>query len=137
LSAPHFRANEAALALLARAARVVRGRDEAGGIVVQTRQPDHPVLAAAVASEPQRLEAAERELRAAMRLPPFAALAQLSLPPAPTRCAAGLASRCLVRTIKTRSWSGRPITRRCAMPSSTRTPRGSPSTPFGPEAHRL
>jgi primosomal protein N' (replication factor Y) len=78
LSAPHFRANEVTLTLLARAARVVRGRHEGGSIVVQTRQPDHPVLAAVIASEPQRLDATERELRAAMRLPPFAALAQLS-----------------------------------------------------------
>jgi primosomal protein N' (replication factor Y) len=78
LAAPHFRANETALALLARAARVVRGRTEDGRVIVQTRQPDHPVLAAAAASEPQRLDPVEREMRAALRLPPFAAMAQLS-----------------------------------------------------------
>lgn len=78
LSAPHFRANEATMALLARAARIVRGRGDDGRIVVQTRQPQHPVLDAAVAGEPQRLAGHERELRASLRLPPCAALAQLS-----------------------------------------------------------
>jgi primosomal protein N' (replication factor Y) len=78
LAAPHFRANEAALALLARAARVVRGRTEGGRVVVQTRQPDHPVLAAASAGEPQRLAVADRELREVLTLPPFAAIASVS-----------------------------------------------------------
>jgi primosomal protein N' (replication factor Y) (superfamily II helicase) len=78
LSAPHFRANEAALALLARASRIVRGRTEDGRVVLQTRQPDHPVLAAAVASEPQRLAEIDAELRRELRLPPFSAVAQVS-----------------------------------------------------------
>jgi primosomal protein N' (replication factor Y) len=83
LSAPHFRADEAALALLARAARIVRGRTANGRVVVQTRQPEHPVLAAAVAAEPQRLAAAETELRRELQLPPFSALAQVSADGAP------------------------------------------------------
>jgi hypothetical protein len=45
-----------------------------GGVVlVQTRLPDHPVLSAAVAADPGRLD--ERELRRELRLPPYAALA--------------------------------------------------------------
>ena len=83
LSAPHFRANEAAIALLARAARIVRGRNEDGRIVIQTRQPDHLVLTAAVAADVPRLTDAEAALRREMRLPPFAALAQLSGAAAP------------------------------------------------------
>ncbi len=78
LSAPHFRADETTMALLARASRIVRGRTGDGRIVVQTRQPDHPVLAAAVASEPKRLSNPESALRREMGLPPFAAMAQVS-----------------------------------------------------------
>jgi primosomal protein N' (replication factor Y) len=78
LSAPFFRANEAALALMARAARVVRGRLGDGTVVVQTRQPDHPVLRAAVASDPSRLVAVDEPIRRDLALPPFAALAQVS-----------------------------------------------------------
>jgi primosomal protein N' (replication factor Y) len=84
LSAPHFRANEAALALLARASRIVRGRTEDGRVVLQTRQPDHPVLVAAVASEPQRLADVDAELRRELHLPPFSAFAQVSGDGAPS-----------------------------------------------------
>ncbi len=84
LSAPHFRANEAALALLARASRLVRGRSEDGRVVLQTRQPDHPVLAAAVAAEPQRLADVDGEMRRELRLPPCTAVAQVSGEGAPT-----------------------------------------------------
>jgi len=78
LAAPHFRANEAALALLARASRLVRGRAEDGRVLVQTRQPDHSVLAAVTAIDPGRLSAVDRELREALGLPPYAAIAQVS-----------------------------------------------------------
>jgi primosomal protein N' (replication factor Y) len=74
LSAPHFRANETALALLARAARIVRGRLGDGRVVVQTRQPDHPVLRRA----PQEVVAEDDVLRRALDLPPYVALARLS-----------------------------------------------------------
>ncbi|MEY2418544.1 MAG: hypothetical protein QOG90_1224 [Actinomycetota bacterium] len=74
LSAPHFRANEAALALLARASRIVRGRLEDGRVVVQTRQPDHPVLKL----EPHRVVEEDDVLRRALDLPPYVALARLS-----------------------------------------------------------
>jgi primosomal protein N' (replication factor Y) len=78
LSAPRYRANEEALGLLARASRVVRGRNEDGLVLVQTRQPDHPVLKAAVASDPARLNATDAAMRSELRLPPFAAVAQVS-----------------------------------------------------------
>ncbi len=78
LSAPHFRANEATLSLLARAARVVRGRSEKGVVIVQTRQPDHPVLRAVSAIDPTLVSTPDAEMREALRLPPFAALAHLS-----------------------------------------------------------
>ncbi|MDQ6945717.1 MAG: hypothetical protein M3256_05445, partial [Actinomycetota bacterium] len=76
LLAPRFRATEEALGLLARASRVVSGR--AGRILVQTRIPDHQVLAAATTADPDRATAGEREVRLALRWPPFAALAAVS-----------------------------------------------------------
>jgi primosomal protein N' (replication factor Y) len=117
LVASRFAAGEEALALLARAARVVGGRagpvgarpvgsraagaravgapavggrdgggrdgggrdgggrDGGGRILVQTRLPGHAALAAAVHADPSRLTDGERELRLALGLPPFAALA--------------------------------------------------------------
>jgi primosomal protein N' (replication factor Y) (superfamily II helicase) len=85
LLAPRFRAAEQALALLARAARLVarrplpRAGDRAPGrVVVQTRQPRHPALLAAVSADPGVLAAAEAEVRGALGLPPFRALAVVS-----------------------------------------------------------
>lgn len=83
LTAPRYRAGEQALALLARAARVVRGRRGGGRMLVQTRQPDHPVLAAARHADPGRVVDAEALLRRTLRLPPAAALAVVSGPAAP------------------------------------------------------
>jgi primosomal protein N' (replication factor Y) len=77
LLAPRFTAAEESLALLARAARLVR---DGGVVLVQTRLPDHPVLAAAVAADPDRLD--ERALRRDLRLPPYAALATAGGPTA-------------------------------------------------------
>ena len=76
LLAPRFAAAEEALALLARAGRLVGGRGQAapGAVLVQTRLPDHEVLAAAVGGDPGRL-ATRAALRRARRCPPFAALA--------------------------------------------------------------
>ena len=82
LLAPRFRAGEHALALLARAARLVGGRGErgrAGGrVLVQTRLPDHEVLGAAVHADPGRLADAELPRRTELRLPPTVALASVS-----------------------------------------------------------
>lgn len=75
---PRFRAGEQALGLLARAARLVGGRE--GSILVQTRVPGHEVIDAAVHADPGRLVAGEKERRAALRLPPYAALARVSGP---------------------------------------------------------
>jgi primosomal protein N' (replication factor Y) len=85
LLAPRFRAAEQALALLARAARLVAGAHTApagdrasGRVVVQTRQPRHPALLAAVSADPGVLAAAESVVRQALALPPFSALAVVS-----------------------------------------------------------
>ncbi|MHB1446873.1 MAG: primosomal protein N', partial [Acidimicrobiales bacterium] len=75
LTAPRYRAAEQALALIARAGRLVGGR---GRVVVQTRLPDHDVLRAAAGADPDLLAAAEAERRRLLRLPPHSALALVS-----------------------------------------------------------
>lgn len=83
LLAPRYRAGEEALALLARASRLVGGRRRGGRVLVQTRLPEHPVLRAALLADPGILAAAEEPVRRALRLPPFYALGLLSGPGAP------------------------------------------------------
>ena len=78
LLAPRFRAAEQALALLVRASRLVGPRSGGGRILVQTRLPHHEVLDAALLADPGRLVEAERERRAALRFPPFGAIATVS-----------------------------------------------------------
>jgi primosomal protein N' (replication factor Y) len=81
LLAPRFAAGEEALALLARAGRLVGGRARAhrsAQVMVQTRIPGHEVLAAAVHGDPARFSASERALRAELDLPPYSALALVS-----------------------------------------------------------
>ncbi|WCO65148.1 hypothetical protein PO878_11630 [Iamia majanohamensis] len=78
LLAPRERAREQALALLARAARLVRGRAEHGRVLVQTRQPDDVVLQAALHADPDRVRAVEEATRVALGLSPFRAVALVS-----------------------------------------------------------
>lgn len=80
LLAPRYRAGEQALALLARAGRLVGGRADGGRVVVQTRLPGHEVLDAALHGDPGRLAVVESARRAALRLPPHTALARVSGP---------------------------------------------------------
>ena len=83
LLAPRQRAAEQALALLARGARLVGGRRDGGRLVVQTRQPDHLVVQAAVRADPSSVAAVERDRRRALGLPPYGAQAKISGPGAP------------------------------------------------------
>ena len=96
LLAGRVRAAEDALALLARASRLVRGR--AGRIIVQTRVPDHPVVRAAVLADPDLVTDDQRDIRRALRLPPYCAVAVVHGPAAAEYAAslaglAGLAGR--------------------------------------------
>jgi primosomal protein N' (replication factor Y) (superfamily II helicase) len=81
LLAPRFAAGEESLALLARAGRLVGGRDGGGVVLVQTRLPEHNVLRAAVAGDPG--VSTELELRRELALPPFSALATVRSPDPP------------------------------------------------------
>jgi primosomal protein N' (replication factor Y) len=78
LMAPRYRAAEQAMVLLARAARLVGGRGDGNRVVVQTRNPDHRTLRAAVSADPSELVTVESEQRRVLGLPPFTALAEIS-----------------------------------------------------------
>jgi primosomal protein N' (replication factor Y) len=81
LLAPRLSAAEETMALFVRAARLV-GTRSAGApwarLQVQTRVPDHPVLAAISRGEPAEVLAEEAAIRRTSALPPFAALALVS-----------------------------------------------------------
>lgn len=78
LLAPRYRAHEEAMALLARAARLVGGRAGGGRVLAQTQLPHHAVLQAALLGDPARLVAPERARRAELGFPPAVALAAVS-----------------------------------------------------------
>lgn len=79
LLAPRYRAVEQALAMLARATRLVQRAATADGrLLVQTRSPDHPVIMAARTADPARLSESEWPLRSALGFPPAVAMALVS-----------------------------------------------------------
>ncbi len=78
LMAPRYRAAEQALGLLARAARIVGGRSGGGRILIQTRDPQHRVIAAVVKADIESFTSFEHRLRLAGNFPPVSALAQVS-----------------------------------------------------------
>jgi len=86
LLAPRYGAGEQAMSLLAKAARLVGPRatdaEDRRRVLVQTRQPGHPAVLAAVGADPALLAGAERDVRGALGLPPYGAMALLSGPAA-------------------------------------------------------
>jgi primosomal protein N' (replication factor Y) len=76
--APRYRAGEQAFALLVRAARLVGPRGSGGRILVQTFEPRHEVIRAALLADPGMVAAHERERREMLGLPPFGAYAEVS-----------------------------------------------------------
>ena len=80
LLTPRYRASEAAMALLSRAAGLVGDRAAGGRIVVQTRMPHHEVLTAAVQADPSLLSSADATRRSELRLPPFTTTALVGGP---------------------------------------------------------
>ncbi len=75
LHAPRYRAAEQALALIARAARLV-GTE--GQVLLQTRTPEHRVVRAAVQSNPAAFAEEERAVREPAGWPPYRAMAEVS-----------------------------------------------------------
>jgi primosomal protein N' (replication factor Y) (superfamily II helicase) len=78
LLAPRYRASEQAMGLLARAARVLGPRERGGRLVVQTRNPQHPVLDAVLHADPGRMVRGELERRRELGFPPATAMAAVS-----------------------------------------------------------
>jgi primosomal protein N' (replication factor Y) len=75
LLALRYRAGEQAFALLARAARAVGPE---GRLLVQTRVPEHEVLEAVAARDPELALTPETDRRRALGFPPFGGLAEVS-----------------------------------------------------------
>jgi primosomal protein N' (replication factor Y) len=78
LLAPRYRAAEQAMALLAKAARLLGPRERGGRLMIQTFLPHHDVIDAALLADPARLLEPERSRRQLLGLPPDRALAQVS-----------------------------------------------------------
>ena len=78
LLAPRYRAGEQALGLVARAARLVGGRDGGGRVLIQTFLPDHEVIDAVRHADPARCTEALRAPRRLLGFPPDGALAAVS-----------------------------------------------------------
>ena len=78
LLAPRQRATEQALALVARGARLLGPRRDGGRLVLQTRQPDHEVVRAALHGDPSIVAVAERDRRRGAGIPPYGAEALVS-----------------------------------------------------------
>ncbi len=80
LSAPRVTAPSEVLALVARAARVVGSH---GRVIIQTRQPSHPLMQAMASSDIQKSlqQFAERDLtqRQLLNMPPFVRMVRLTL----------------------------------------------------------
>ena len=83
LMAPRYRASEQAMALLARAARILGPRANGGRLIVQTRNPHHRVLDAVVQADPGRMVDEERAKRRELGFPPSTAMAEVSGAAAP------------------------------------------------------
>jgi primosomal protein N' (replication factor Y) len=83
LLAPRYRADDEAMALLVRGARLLGPRNQGGRLLVQTRLPEHPVLDAVLHADPGRLARPSLEMRRALRQPPAVAWATVSGPAAP------------------------------------------------------
>lgn len=82
LLAPRYRAAEQAMALVARAARMVGGKAAGGRLLLQTRLPRHEVVLAALHGDPSRVSSAEAARREPLGWPPLNALAHVSGTPA-------------------------------------------------------
>jgi len=78
LLAPRYRADEQAMALVTKAARLLGPRARGGRLLVQTYLPRHAVIQAALLADPGRLLAPERARREAFGMPPAMALAAVS-----------------------------------------------------------
>lgn len=84
LFAPRYRAAEQAMALIVRGARLAGSRSGAGAgrLLLQTRDPEHEVVQAALHGDPTLVAEAERRRRSELLLPPEVAVAEVGGPAA-------------------------------------------------------
>ena len=78
LLAPRYRAAEEAMALVARAARLLGGKRSGGRLMLQTKLPRHEVVQAALLADPARVSDAELDRRRTLLLPPVVAMAHVA-----------------------------------------------------------
>ncbi|MFQ5556759.1 MAG: hypothetical protein ACE5GB_04535, partial [Acidimicrobiales bacterium] len=124
LLAQRQRAAEQALALIARAARLIGARAAGRRLVIQTRQPDHAVVQAALRADPSLVAVAERDRRRALQIPPYSAQALVSGAAAEEFIAAlGRADGVRVRGPAQGRWLLRAATHETLLDALSRTPR--------------
>ncbi|MCF8034342.1 MAG: primosomal protein N' [Desulfarculaceae bacterium] len=99
LSLPDFRAAERAYILLTQAAGRAGREGEAGRVIVQTFDPHHHAVTAALAHDPEAFYAEELDERRALGYPPFARLVGLRLEGA-SEAATARASHALARALE-------------------------------------
>ena len=83
LLAPRYRAAEEALALVVLANRVLGGRARGGRLMLQTRNPEHEVVQAAVRADPRLVSAVDAARRRLLRFPPAATVVAVGREAAP------------------------------------------------------
>ncbi len=83
LLAPRYRAAEEALGLLVLANRVLGGRARGGRLILQTRNPEHEVVQAAVRADPRLVSVVEAGRRRLLRFPPAATVVAVGREAAP------------------------------------------------------
>ncbi len=84
LLAPRYRAAEEALGLLVLANRVLGGRARGGRLLIQTRNPEHEVVQAALRAEPRLVSVVEASRRRLLRFPPAATIVAVGREAAPS-----------------------------------------------------
>ncbi len=83
LLAPRYRAAEEALGLVVLANRVLGGRARGGRLIMQTRNPEHEVVQAAVRADPGLVSAVDAGRRRLLRFPPAATVVAVGREAAP------------------------------------------------------
>jgi primosomal protein N' (replication factor Y) len=79
LNYPDFRASERAFGMLTQAAGRAGRRDEQGEVIIQSTQPEHPVLAQVAAGDYASMAAGQLAERRAFFYPPFCRLISLKI----------------------------------------------------------
>lgn len=132
LLAPRYRAAEQALWLLVRAARLVGTWHGPGRVLIQTRVPEHEVVAAAQNGDPSLMTKAEEARRAMLHFPPFGGLAEMSGERDAVAAACELLGRVLRLSVSGPTVSGRSARALVQAPTAGDLADGLASADLGP-----